>query len=102
MPAYIIAEHDVSDAETYARARPGAAAAIAKYRGRYLVNGLGKAELVEGECEPKRFVVLEFPDMNAARAFYQSDDYREARLLRQLASRSRIVLVEGSSSAGLP
>jgi uncharacterized protein (DUF1330 family) len=95
MPAYVIAEHDVHDPIEYDKARPGAAAAIAKHGGRYLTNGLGKTELIEGNEPPKRVVLLEFPDMEAARRFYESQDYREARTTRQSASRSRLILAEG-------
>ena len=95
MPAYVIAEHDVHDPVGYDKARPGAAAAIAKHGGRYLTNGLGKTELIEGSEPPKRIVLLEFPDMEAARRFYESQEYREARTTRQAASRSRLILAEG-------
>ena len=95
MPAYVIAEHDVHDPVGYDKARPGAAAAIAKHGGRYLTSGLGKAELIEGTQPPKRIVLLEFPDMDAARRFYESEDYREARTTRQAASYSRLILADG-------
>ena len=101
MPAYIIAEHDVHDSETYARARPGAAAAIARFGGRYLVNGLGVVELVEGTAPLQRLVVLEFPDVQAARDFYASEEYREARAFRHAAARSRLVLAEGTAGSGV-
>lgn len=98
MPAYVIAEHDVTDAATYDRARPIAAAAIAKHGGRYLVNGLGTTELIEGNVPPRRIVILEFPDMKAARRFYELSEYREAKALRHSASTSRIVLADGVMS----
>jgi uncharacterized protein (DUF1330 family) len=95
MPAYVIAEHDVHDPIGYETARPGAGAAIAKHGGRYLTNGLGKTELIEGKDQPKRIVLIEFPDMESARAFYESQDYRPARTIRQAASHSRLILAEG-------
>jgi uncharacterized protein (DUF1330 family) len=101
MPAYIIAEHDISDSQTYARARPGAAAAIARFGGRYLVNGLGVTELIEGTEPVKRLVILEFPDLDTARAFYESEDYRDAKAFRHAAARSRLVLAEGTSGSGM-
>ena len=97
MPAYVIAEHDVHDPAGYEKARPGAAAAIAKHGGRYLTSGLGKTELIEGTEPPKRIVLIEFPDMDAARRFYESQDYREARTTRQAASRSRLILADGAA-----
>ncbi len=94
MPAYFMAEIDVHDPEAYEPYRPLAAAAIAQYGGRYLVRG-GPAELVEGSGEPKRIVVLEFPDADAARRWYQSPEYQAALPLRLAAASGRAVLVEG-------
>jgi uncharacterized protein (DUF1330 family) len=95
MPAYVIAEHDVHDPVGYDKARPGAAAAIAKHGGRYLTTGVGETQLIEGTEPPKRIVLLEFPDMDSARRFYESQEYRDARTTRQAASRSRLILAEG-------
>lgn len=94
MPAYFVAEIDVHDATAYEPYRPLAAAAIAAHGGRYLVRG-GAAELIEGEGEPKRIVVLEFPDVEAARRWYNSPDYQAALPLRLSAASGRALLVQG-------
>jgi uncharacterized protein (DUF1330 family) len=98
MPAYIIAEHEVHDQATYNRAVPIAAAAIAAYGGRYIVNGLGRVELIEGKPAPRRIVVLEFPDLATAKSWYASEEYREAKALRHASATSRIVLTEAHAS----
>ena len=95
MPVYIIAEHDVHDQQTYNKAIPIAAAAIKAYKGRYLVNGRGATELVEGTAPPKRIVVLEFPTMEAAKQWYASEEYREGKAIRHSSTTSRIILAEG-------
>ena len=94
MAAYLIAEVDVTDAKAYEGYRPLAAASIARHGGKYIVRG-GRTQGLEGG-EPQRVVVLEFATMAAARAFYDSPDYREARKIREAASRSRVFLVEGT------
>lgn len=94
MAGYIIGEIEITDPSVYETYRPLAAASIARHGGRYIVRG-GTATLLEGEGDPKRMVVLEFPSLEAARAFYESDDYREARKIRQASSRGRLLLVEG-------
>ena len=94
MAAYLIAEVDVIDTKAYEAYRPLAAAAIARHGGRYVVRG-GRTEALEGE-QPHRVVVLEFPTMDAALAFYVSPDYGEARKIRESAARSRVFLVEGT------
>ena len=95
MPAYIIAEIQVTDPTSYDRYRPMAAASIARFGGRYVVRG-GKHDLLEGEPEPGRIVVIEFPDADAARRWYRSEEYQKALKIRQSASRGRVFLVEGA------
>lgn len=95
MPAYIIAEIQVTDPTSYDRYRPMAAASIARFGGRYVVRG-GKLDLLEGEPEPGRIVVIEFPDTDAARRWYRSEEYQKALRIRQSASRGRVFLVEGT------
>jgi len=94
MAAYIIAEVEVSDPETYATYRTQTPGVIARYGGRFTVRG-GAAEMLEGEREPARLVVIEFPDRDAARRFYDSPEYQAIIGLRQRAATSRVILVEG-------
>jgi uncharacterized protein (DUF1330 family) len=95
MPSYIIAEIQVTDPTSYDRYRPMAAASIARFGGRYVVRG-GKLDLLEGEPVPGRIVVIEFPDADAARRWYRSEEYQKALKIRQSASRGRVFLVEGA------
>jgi len=94
VPAYVIAEVDIHDPETYARYRARTPELVARHGGRFLVRG-GAAELLEGEVPPRRVVVIAFDDMEAARRFYHSPEYREIAALRQEAARTRMILVEG-------
>ena len=66
MPAYIIAEVEVTNPTGYEAYRPLAGASVAQYGGKFVVRG-GKAELIEGTKEPARIVVIEFPDTAAAK-----------------------------------
>ncbi len=94
MAAYILVDAQVNDPAKYERYRALAPAAIAKYGGRYLVRG-GATTVLEGEWQPHRVVVLEFPTVDAARRFYDSPEYCEARTLREGAVRMSIFVVEG-------
>jgi uncharacterized protein (DUF1330 family) len=94
MPAYLVAEMEVSDPETYARYRTQVPEVIAAYSGRFLVRG-GSTEAKEGTPPAGRVVVIEFPDMVAARRFYHSPDYQAILPLRLTASQGRLYLVEG-------
>ena len=95
MPAYLIAEMEVSDPETYARYRAQVPGVIAAHGGRFLVRG-GTTEAKEGTPPAGRVVVIEFPDMAAARRFYDAPDYQAILPLRLAASRGRLYLVEGA------
>ena len=95
MPAYIIAEIQVTDPAAYEEYRPLAAASIARHGGRFAVRG-GKVDLLEGGPAPERIVVIEFPDADAARRWYRSEEYQKALKIRQSASRGRVFLVEGA------
>ena len=94
MPAYVIAETDVHDAEQYERYKAASPGAIAAGGGRFIVRGGGIAVL-EGDWRPKRLVLLEFEDLEAAKRWYDSPEYQEARRLREGAATLHIVAVEG-------
>jgi uncharacterized protein (DUF1330 family) len=94
MPAYLIANIEVRDAETCERYRAAAPAVITAHGGRYIVRG-GATHPVEGDFALHRLVILEFPSMAAARGFYDSPDYAPLLKLRLDSTRSDVVLVEG-------
>jgi uncharacterized protein (DUF1330 family) len=71
-------------------------ATLAPFGGRFIVHG-GEVEVLEG-CWPGFAIVLEFPDDAEARAWYQSDAYREIAALRTANSESDIVIVDGVDS----
>jgi len=102
MPAYVIVELSVTDAATYERYKPVAEASVAAYGGTYKVRG-GRTEQLEGERVPDRLIVLEFPDLATARAWYNSPEYAEARDLAPAAFRGRmLVFVEGVKTNQMP
>jgi uncharacterized protein (DUF1330 family) len=94
MRAYIVVEIEIHDPATYERYKALAPAAIAKYGGKYLVRG-AKTTTLEGSWSPSRFVMLEFPTADAARAFWSSPEYAPAKALRQSSATTEMLLVEG-------
>jgi len=94
MPAYLLVDIDVHDPERYEEYRAQAPAAIHAHGGRYLVRG-GAAELLEGDREPHRVVVLEFPSVERARAFWDSPEYGAIAGIRHASASSHVLLVEG-------
>ncbi len=94
MSAYLIVETHITDPDTYEVYKRMAAAAIDRHGGRYLVRG-GALERLEGEWDPPRLVVIEFSSMAAAKAFFECDEYVEARKVRENAASLNILLAEG-------
>ena len=94
MPAYLIANIEVTDPEGFERYRAAVPALIAAHGGRYLVRG-GAQTVLEGALPLKRLVILEFPSVEAAQRFYDSPDYAPLLKLRLDSTRSDAVIVEG-------
>ncbi len=94
MPAYVIAEVDISDQEAYAPYKPLAAGSLPAYGGRYLVRG-GAAELLEGAMDPSESWWSSSTTLRRLAPGNSSPDYQEAALLRRRASNARIILVDG-------
>lgn len=95
MAAYVIADVEITDPETYREYTARTPASIAAHGGRFIVRG-GPCEVLEGDWEPGRVVVIEFPDRDAALGWYRSEDYQELAKLRWRASSARILVVDGA------
>ena len=95
MAAYVIVETDVTDPEQYEQYKAASPAAIAAGGGRFLVRG-GELAVLEGDWQPSRIVVLEFKDLEAAKRWYESQAYQEAKKLREGAASFRAIAVQGT------
>ena len=94
MPAYIIVEIEITDSVGYEEYKKRAAATVAQYGGKYIVRG-GACETVEGDWKPKRIVVLQFDNLERAKAWLNSPEYVEPRKQRRRTAKTRMILVEG-------
>jgi uncharacterized protein (DUF1330 family) len=94
MAAYVLVEVEIHDPEAYERYKSMAAGALAPYGGRFIVRG-GACETLEGDWRPARLVVLEFPDMERARAWWASPEYAPAKALRHASADTNLVIVDG-------
>jgi len=84
----------VKDAAAFDAYREQVPPVIAAHGGRYLVRA-GTVDVKEGPAPPGRLVIIEFPDMAAARAFYASGNYAPLLALRADSTVSEVVLVDG-------
>ena len=94
MAAYVIANINIEDPvryEDYKRMVPGT---LAAFGGRFIARG-GNVEVLEGAWRPERLVLIEFPSVERARAWWNSQEYAEARALRQATSTGTLLVLEG-------
>ena len=98
MSAYIIADVTVTDPATMEEYRKLVPATLAPYGGRFIVRG-GAHQTVEGDWKPNRLVILEFPTLEQAKRWYDSEQYREPKAMRLRAGRTNLVMVDGVSPA---
>jgi uncharacterized protein (DUF1330 family) len=94
MPAYMIAEVEVTNPEGYKEYTTLVPATLQKFGGRFLVRG-GKAQPAEGEWPERRRVIIEFPSMEAAKGWWDSPEYAKPKAMRQANSNGRIIFLEG-------
>jgi uncharacterized protein (DUF1330 family) len=94
MSAYVVVEVEVLDPERYETYKQLAPPSIAQYGGRYVARG-GEVATLEGTWSPKRLVILEFPSVEQAKAWWSSAEYAEAKALRQATARTQMIVVAG-------
>ncbi len=94
MPAYVIVEIAIHDQKEYDEYKKLTPASIAAFGGRFIVRG-AKTETLEGEWNPERIVVLEFPSVEIAKEWWNSEEYTKAKIIRQRAAHTKMLVVEG-------
>lgn len=95
MAAYLIVQVNVNDPERYESYKKMVPPTLEPYGGRFLVRG-GKVENLEGSWNPARLVVIEFDSVERAKAWWGSDEYAEAKALRQATADTEMVVVQGA------
>ncbi len=95
MPAYFLADVvEVLDEKRMEEYRRAVSATVERHGGRYLTVG-GRAVRLEGDWLPVFPVLIEFPDMDEARRWYESAEYRDLKALRLGATRGHAVFIDG-------
>ena len=94
MPAYLISEVEIHDPAGYEEYRKLVPPSLAKFGGKFIVRG-GQVETLEGPWSPKRVVVCEFESMAKCREWYDSEEYRVAKEIRQRTASAKIIMVDG-------
>jgi uncharacterized protein (DUF1330 family) len=98
VPAYVIVNVEVRNSEAYREYAAQTPASIAAYGGRFVARG-GEVEVLEGDWQPSRLVILEFPSVESAREWYHSPDYQAIKEIRIANAATQMVL---TSEGALP
>ncbi len=94
MSAYIIARVEVEDPYLLKEYMTITPPIVKRYRGRFIARA-GDTVTLEGPEETRRIVLLEFPSLSDAKAFYNSQEYTEARKLREDVAVAEFIAVDG-------
>ncbi len=95
MAGYIVADIEITDPDEYQKYARQTAATLERYGGKFLVRG-GQPETVEGDWKARRIVIIEFPSVEQAKAWYDSPEYSAIKGIRQRSAISNILLVHGA------
>ena len=95
MKAYVIVEVSITDQIIYEEYKKLTPAAIAAFDGKFIVRG-GRTETLEGNWQPERMVVVEFPSVERAKEWWSSDQYSKAKAIRQQSAHTKMLIVEGA------
>lgn len=97
MTAYLIANVNVHDPDAYEGYRSRTGAIVERHGGRFIVRG-GTVHQLEGDPWAHRLVIIQFPDLEAAKGFYDCAEYQEVIPLRTRASDGALMIVEGADA----
>jgi uncharacterized protein (DUF1330 family) len=94
MSAYVVVQVEIKDPVRYENYKKMVPPSLEKFGGRFVVRG-GQVHTMEGSWAPRRFVMVEFPSVEQAKAWWASPEYAEAKALRQATAESQLIIVEG-------
>ena len=94
MPAYVIADVEVTDPDLFTEYRALVEPTVNAYGGRYIARG-GETLLLEGDRSPNRSVIIEFDSMEQAMAWHDSEEYAPVKDMRLRSANTHLVIVDG-------
>ena len=94
MSAFVIVEIEVHNHDLYKTYTQLTPATIAAYQGKFVARG-GNTKVLEGDWQPKRLVLLEFPSVEIANSWWHSEAYSKAREIRQRAATTKMIIIDG-------
>jgi uncharacterized protein (DUF1330 family) len=95
MAAYVIGDIEVTDPAAFQEYRNRLGATIEQYGGRFVIRG-GRVNSKEGDWQPHRLLMLEFPSFEQAERWYNSSEYKPLIAIREKAARTQLIIAEGT------
>ena len=96
MKGYLIAQINVNNLENYKEYLKNVTPIANRYGGNYIVRA-GNFEIMEGNWDYKRNVVIEFPSLEKAKEFYNCPEYQPIKKIRLDNAENNLIIIEGSS-----
>ncbi len=93
MTALVIVDVRVTDPARFEEYKTLVPATLTPYGGKFLARG-GRVGVLEGDWDPKRIVIIEFPTVEHARAWWASEEYRVPKQMRIESADTRMIVVE--------
>lgn len=94
MNAYIIVDIKITDPVRYGDYKKLTPGSLVPFEGNFIVRG-ADTETLEGDWKPERIVIIKFPSLKQAKDWWSSDLYAPAKAIRQAASITQMIMVEG-------
>jgi uncharacterized protein (DUF1330 family) len=94
MSAYVIVDVTITDPESYDEYKTLTPASLVPFDGKFVVRG-GTSDTLEGEWNPGRIVVVQFPTVEQAKAWWASDLYAPAKAIRHRSADTKMIVVQG-------
>ena len=96
MPAYLIAQINVTNEDSYREYLEKVTPIVKKYNGEYIIRA-GKFKTVLGNWDYKRNVVIKFPSYEIALKWYNSEEYLPVKKIREDNSKGNVIIIEGNN-----
>jgi len=93
MAAYVIVDLRITHPDQFEAYKQRVPDTLTPYGGKFLARG-GRVETLEGGWNPERLVVLEFPTLDQAKAWWSSEEYREPKAMREASAQTKMIVVE--------
>lgn len=95
MSAYILVDTKIKDADAYEEYKALARPIAEKFGGQYRTRGGAMDVLQDQLWSPTRMVLIEFPDMEAARDFVKCEEYQPVKLIREANADCTLLILDG-------